>query len=121
MLKSSYTEWKTLSLYDALGKVYDYIKEIDSDYKCDSEIYVTKNALVEAEKYWKKNKDKILKKCLKNSKSNHRTLIKKDYGVLTGTTAEIWAFPTSLTDDVDHDLFVSAASKYFYLVFLFFS
>ena len=67
-----------MSIYDAFSKVKDYIKEQNSDYKKDIEAtYVTKQVLLDAEKYYNRVKDCVLHKPLADSKRVHKTIIKK--------------------------------------------
>ena len=113
LFKQGFSEWKKLSFYDAIRKVCDYVKEVNEDYKeqaVQDSVFVTKKMMLDAEKYLNKVQDFILHKPLKQN-HKHRTLIKKDYGVVCGITTEIMAFPNALTADIELDLYMTSAGK----------
>ena len=100
--KRSYTEYKKLSLVDAIHKIFDFLSEYDLNYRPETEtLSVDKKRLKEAEEFLDSHGDKFLTRDFRSSDKKQRFILDPNRSVNRGFTARIIAVPTIFAEKLD--------------------
>ena len=93
--KTKYTEHKRHSISVITSKIGQYLNDQSDLKKEEDEPKPSSEDMKQAERFLNRNSEFFISRDLTKSSTNHRTMIKEDYGEIRGKTKRIVAVPSS--------------------------